>query len=118
LSILHGWVYAFVPFADKARSASHSVYIWQFAMFILAAHGIDRLLEGGANDADSERWVTRIQRVLLGFGSVLIIALYLPAVEGKMEAALRDRHNCFENDTPTADGARDGLRSDLAHQAL
>ena len=91
LSILHGWVYAFVPFADKARSSSHSVYIWQFALFILAAHGIDRLLEGGPNAADAERWVTRIQRVLLGFGSFLIVALYLPAVEGKMEATPGDQ---------------------------
>ncbi len=91
LSILHGWVYAFVPFADKARSASHSVFIWQFAMFILAAHGIDRLLERGPDDVDSGRWVTRIQRVLLGFGAVLIVALYLPAVDGQMEATPGDQ---------------------------
>ena len=91
LSILHGWAYAFVPFADKARSASHAIYIQQFALLVLAAHGIDRLLAAGPDDADCLRWTVRLQRVLLGCGAVFLAALYFQAAGGAMEAVPGDQ---------------------------
>ncbi len=91
LSVLHGWAYAFAPFADKARSASHAIYIWQFALFVLAAHGIDRLLEAGPDDADCARWAARAQRVSLGFGAVFLAILYVRAADGKMDLVPGDQ---------------------------
>ena len=91
LSVFHGWAYAFIPFADKARSASHAIYIHQFALIVLAAHGIDRLFEAGPDDADCRRWTVRVQRALLGFGAVFLAALYFQAAGGKMEAVPGDQ---------------------------
>jgi len=82
-SILHGWVYAIVPVFDKARAPAHAVFVFQFAMFIVAAFGVDRLLR----DRESQcgcRWLPFIQRALVGFAAVAWLLILLRYLDGKM----------------------------------
>jgi len=86
-SILHGWIYNFIPMADKARHAGHSIYIFQFAVILLAAHGVDRLFETADDDDARRRWVVRLQRALLVFGLLTWAVLFHAAVNARMGAA-------------------------------
>ena len=83
-SILHGWIYAFVPYMDKARSAGHAVFIVQFGVFVLAAHGIDHFLTVVREDLDARRWAGYIVRALLVFGLLGCIFLFDRVVDGQM----------------------------------
>lgn len=82
-SPLHGWVYSFIPFADQARSPSHAVYVFQLALFVLAAFGVDRLLE--RLHEDFPIWKSGI-RVLVGFGLLSWLLLFSRTPMGEMEA--------------------------------
>jgi Bacterial membrane protein YfhO len=83
-SILHGWIYAFVPYMDKARSASHAVFILQFSVFVLAAYGIDHFFSAARGDFDARRWTGYIVRALLVFGLLGCIFLFGQLVDGQM----------------------------------
>ena len=83
-SMLHGWLYALVPFADKARSPSHVVFVFQFALFLLAAHGIDRFFAPPQQDDGVERWLRYIQYTLIAFGAVVLLSVVHFAVQGKL----------------------------------
>ncbi len=75
-SLLHGWVYAVLPVVDKVRAPAHAVFVFQFALFVLAAYGVDRLL-AGSQDEQPGRWLTYIQRTLVGFGVLAwLLVLY------------------------------------------
>jgi hypothetical protein len=88
---LHGWVYAFLPWGDKARSPSHAVYVFELCVYLLAAFGVDRLLAHRHEEGFARDWLRWSQRVLLAFGALswLMIFLYIP--EGKMEAQPGDQ---------------------------
>ena len=88
---LHGWVYEFFPWGDKARSPSHAVYVFQLAVYLLAAFGVDRLLDQRQEEGFARDWLCWSQRALVGFGvlSWLMIYLYIP--EGKMESEPGDQ---------------------------
>jgi hypothetical protein len=86
-SILHGWIYNFIPMADKARHAGHSVYIFQFAVILLAAHGVDKLFETADDDDARRRWVVYLERGLLIFGLLTWAFLFLAAMHGRMGAS-------------------------------
>lgn len=70
LSIVHGWIYSLMPFADKARSPSHAIFVFQFAVLVVAGFGLDRLLDAASQDERDEVWTSRIAKVLLGFAVV------------------------------------------------
>ncbi len=63
-TILHGIIYAVVPFAEKARNAAMAVFIFHLGICVLAAFGTDALIE----QAQSV-WV---KRVMIGCGAVAI----------------------------------------------
>jgi hypothetical protein len=86
-SILHGWIYNFIPMADKARHAGHAVYVFQFAVIVLAAHGVDRLLQTTDTDQVRQRWLGYVQRALLGFALMTWIFLFHAAVNARMGAS-------------------------------
>ena len=82
-SILHGWIYAVVPVVDKARAPAHAVFVFQFAVFVVAAFGVDRLLQG-RKIGPGGPWWRSIQWSLVGFGvSAWLMVLYR-YLEGKM----------------------------------
>ena len=86
-SLLHGWIYNFIPLADKARNAGHSVFVFQFAVILLAAHGVDRLFQVSEEDERWRRWVNYIERGLLVFGLLTWAFLFHAAINARMEAA-------------------------------
>lgn len=80
---LHGWVYAFLPFADKARSPSHAIYVFQLAAILLAAFGIERFLQ--RRDEDAGLWrVAKRALIVFAFGSAALVYSRTPM--GEMEA--------------------------------
>lgn len=82
-SPLHGWVYSLVPFADQARSPSHAIYVFQLCVFVLAAFGVDRLLE--RLETDLPLWKIGV-RVLVGFGVLAWLLVLSRTPMGEMEA--------------------------------
>jgi hypothetical protein len=86
-SILHGWIYNFFPMADKARHAGHSIYIFQFAVMVLAAYGVDRFFQNSdAPDDSRERWLVYLQRGLIAFGLLSWVFLLHGAMNARMGA--------------------------------
>jgi hypothetical protein len=77
-SLLHGALYAIVPELWNLREASRIVYIEDFALVILAAHGVDALVKEGVKAG----W-TGLNRVLLGILIACGTALFVPAVFAK-----------------------------------
>ena len=77
-SLLHGALYAIVPELWNLREASRIVYIEDFALVILAAHGVDALVKEGVRAG----W-TGLNRVLLGIVIACGAALFVPAVFAK-----------------------------------
>jgi len=77
-SLFHGLAYSLLPLADKARSPSHAIFLFQFAALTLAARGVDLFL--GPQQPDWQRWRGRIIKVLVGTGLLswaLLFWLYL-----------------------------------------
>ncbi len=85
-SPLHGLIYNFVPIAHTARTPAFSIFVLQLAIFLLAARGIDQLLEQGAERSASCDWIRRGQLLLLTYCGVVYVSLFLKIPEGKMEA--------------------------------
>ena len=88
---LHGWVYQFLPLGDKARTPAHAVYVFQLAVFLLAAFGADRLMERREEEGFSRDWLRWSQRALVGFGVLSLLTIYLYIPEGKMESQPGDQ---------------------------
>ena len=86
LSFLHGWIYSFVPYADKARTPDHAIFIAQFAVFLLAAHGIDHLFSDAREDFLAQRWLLYLERTLLAMGALTWVFLLDRVVDAKMDA--------------------------------
>jgi hypothetical protein len=88
---LHGWVYEFLPWGDKARSPSHAIYVFQLAVYLLAAFGVDRLLGNRQDEGLARDWLRWSQRALVAFGVLTWLTLYLYIPEGKMESEPGDQ---------------------------
>jgi hypothetical protein len=87
-SLLHGWTYTFVPFADKARSPAHAIFVFQFALLIVAAFGLDRLFE--SHDGE-DPWSKRISKTLIGFAAVAWLLLLNQHLSGTLNDNPGDR---------------------------
>jgi hypothetical protein len=79
-SPLHGVLYAIVPFLWTVRAASRFVYLATFALSILAAFGLDRLLEP---PRQNESW-SPARRILRWVATVCAAALFVPAIFGQL----------------------------------
>ena len=87
-SLLHGWVYNFVPFADKARYPSHAIFVFQFALLVVAAFGVDRLFEARQED---DRWTRRIATTLAAFAAAAWLLLLNQHLSGTLSDNPGDR---------------------------
>ncbi|MGI8858002.1 MAG: hypothetical protein ACR2JW_19870, partial [Thermomicrobiales bacterium] len=58
---LHGWLYGFVPGYDRVRAAGRLLLLYDFAVAILAAYGLDALLD----------WIKARQGIVPEFGALL-----------------------------------------------
>ncbi|HTA69740.1 MAG TPA: hypothetical protein VK776_15735 [Bryobacteraceae bacterium] len=63
-TILHGVIYALVPFVEKARNPAMAVFIFHLGICVLAAFGVDSLIENAQSV-----WA---KRVMIGCGVVAI----------------------------------------------
>ena len=77
LSPLHGVLYAVVPYLWLARSANRFLYLVSFTIAILAAFGLDALLEPAASA--SAAWQPA-KRILKWVAIAAAAALFLPAI--------------------------------------
>jgi hypothetical protein len=69
--IFHGILYSVVPLVEKARSPETAIYLFQFAIAVLLAFGLDSLIH-----PDNQSRLRRLMLLLLGFGTlVFLIAL-------------------------------------------
>ncbi len=87
-SLLHGWVYTFIPFADKARYPSHAIFVFQFALLVVAAFGIDRLF---AVQEGEDRWTRRIAATLTAFAAAAWLLLLNQHLSGTLTDNPGDR---------------------------
>ena len=78
-SWLHGVLYAIVPQLWNMREASRMVYVEDFALAILAAHGVEALVLSGSAKAGWDG----LNRTLLGIVIACAAALFVPAMFGK-----------------------------------
>ncbi|HTA41679.1 MAG TPA: YfhO family protein [Bryobacteraceae bacterium] len=83
LSPLHGVLYAVVPLLWAARAANRFFYLVTFALAILAAFGLDTLLEG-----TGEPWWAPAKRVLKWAAIAAAAAFLVPAVFNKPDLNL------------------------------
>jgi hypothetical protein len=70
---LHGLFYSLAPVVGKARVPARAIHLVHLALAMLAAYGVDALLESAA-----AHWRMRLERVLAGAG-VLFLALAMAA---------------------------------------
>jgi hypothetical protein len=85
LSALHGWIYSFVPYADKARTSDHAIFIAQFAVFLLAAHGIDHLFSDAREESLPQRWLVYIERTLVAIGALSWVLSLQRVVDAQLD---------------------------------
>lgn len=72
---LQGALHSLVPGLDKARIPIRAVHLVNFSLAVLAAYGVDALLEGAA-----ERWARRIQWLACAIAAVIFGAALFWAV--------------------------------------
>jgi hypothetical protein len=75
-SLLHGWVYSLAPYADKARTPAHAVFVFQFALLTLTAYGLDRFFAVTREDDGAHRWLGWISRALIIFSALALVFLF------------------------------------------
>ncbi len=90
LSILHGWIYEFVPLGDKARSGFNAIYVAQLAIIALAACGVDAMIRDGQSDA-VKRWLRRWALALTGFGVFTFALIHVSSAQGDLDPVAGDR---------------------------
>ncbi|MBI4319517.1 MAG: YfhO family protein [Chloroflexi bacterium] len=75
-SILHGWLYKFVPGFDKVRSAGRFLLLFDFSIAVLATFAIDSFAQKlRARERPTYRIVLLVASVLLG-GAALVAGPY------------------------------------------
>ena len=67
-SVFQGFLYGLIPELDKARVASAAIVVFQFAVAVLAAFGLDQL---GMEEASP--WPRRVMWWAMGFGLITLI---------------------------------------------
>src|SRR5688572_3041216 len=82
-SLLHGLVYALVPFLWMARGAARFIYLAHFAMALLAGFGAQALLSGEALPRYTLGGLARILKWIL---LAAALALSIPALYGKPDS--------------------------------
>jgi hypothetical protein len=77
---LHGLLYAILPALEKARVPARALHLVGFGVALLAAYGVDCLLERAAGD-----WARRIERLALAFGTLIFASAAVLALALKSE---------------------------------
>jgi hypothetical protein len=84
-NVFHGVLYSIVPWIEKARMPFKAMFLFHFAVYVLAAYGCDQLLRL------KSAWPRRAALGLAVFGAVLYGACVVAAVAGGMKIRFDDR---------------------------
>ena len=79
-SIFQGFIYAVVPFVEKARVPAMATLLFDVGIAVLAAFGVDALQPSGEPAEQHARWIRRISLGVAAFGivtGVIVMALLL-----------------------------------------
>jgi len=82
-SWLHGVLYAVVPQLWNLREASRMGYVEDFALVILAAHGVEALVVRRSDEGKERASWAGLDRTLLGIVIACVAALFVPALFAK-----------------------------------
>jgi hypothetical protein len=82
-TVLHGIVYALVPFVDKARSPAMAVFIFHLSIVVLAAFGADVL-----TSQPHSAWV---KRTIVGCGSIGVLIWIFEVIVASFHTPLTAR---------------------------
>ena len=77
---LHGLLYALVPVLEKARVPARALHLAGFGLSLLAAYGLDALLERA-----SKSWSRWVERAALAFGALILASAAVLALALKSE---------------------------------
>jgi hypothetical protein len=83
-SPLHGWLYALVPLLWVIREPSRFVYLVSFSLAILAAFGLESLLDGTTRP---DAW-NPARQILKRFAIGCATALFVPAIFGQLSLGI------------------------------
>jgi hypothetical protein len=83
-SLLHGWLYQFLPTAAAVRSSDRAVFVAQLALFVLAAYGIDHLRTASQQGAADCSWLRKAQWTLVGFAGVVYAVLITMSIQAEL----------------------------------
>jgi hypothetical protein len=84
-SVFQGLLYGLIPDLDKARVASAAIVVFQFAVAVLAAFGLDQLGEENASP-----WPRRVMFGAFGFGLFTLAVLQLILFTNKGSLGFED----------------------------
>jgi hypothetical protein len=91
-TLLHGLVYALVPFLWIARGAARFTYLAHFAMALLAGFGVQALL---CREGRLEHALGGLARVLKWILLAVALAMFIPALFGKPETSEWTHLSCL-----------------------
>jgi hypothetical protein len=85
-SVFQGLLYAVTPGLDKARTPSAMVFVFQFAIAVLAAFGVDQL-----SSTPPSPWVRRAALAVLAFGALTLAICQAVLFANKLQFPADDR---------------------------
>lgn len=84
-SLLQGLAYALIPEAHTARTSAYAFFVTQLAIFVLAARGLDRLMQQSSAELQASTWIRRGQILLVSFAAMAYVTLFARAMWGQMD---------------------------------
>ena len=67
---IHGWLYAWFPLMEKARSPVAAIIVFNLAFMVLIAYGVDALRHGDTGPLRRPRWI------LSAMGAAIVVAYF------------------------------------------
>jgi len=90
-TFFHGWAWAFIPFAEKARGAAQAIFLWQFGIAVAASAGFDALRDFRRE----EKLFGRLESALIGFGAFAAVIVLARLIWGPGETNPYGYHGEF-----------------------
>jgi len=84
--LFHGILYSVVPLVEKARSPETAIYLFQFAIAVLLAFGLDAMIL-----PENHSSFRRLMLVLLGFGTLVFLIALAVALGRSLNWGFDDR---------------------------
>jgi len=90
-SVFQGFIYAVIPFVEKARVPAMAKLLFDIAFTVLAAFGVDALAAPKESEDASSRWIRRINIGVAAFALILGVTVLALLVASKFQWEWDDR---------------------------